>query len=50
MWLALAIVFLVAWLIAFLAFHVVVAGIHVLLGLFVLFLIIHFVRRVGSRA
>ena len=49
MWLALAALFLIAWLIAFLAFHVVFAAIHILLGLFVLFLIIHFVRGAAVR-
>jgi len=48
MWLVIAFLFLIAWLIAFLAFHVAVAAIHILLGLFVLCLIIHFVRR-GAR-
>ena len=45
MWLALAILFLIGWLIAFVAFHVAVGAIHILLGLFVIFLIIHFIRR-----
>lgn len=49
MWLALAILFLIAWLIGFLAFHVAVAAIHILLALFVVFLIIHFVRGVRRR-
>ncbi|HEV2280189.1 MAG TPA: DUF5670 family protein [Acidobacteriaceae bacterium] len=49
MWLAIAILFLIAWLIGFLAFHVAVAAIHILLALFVVFLIIHFVRGVGRR-
>lgn len=48
MWLGLAVLFLIAWLVAFLAFHIVVAGIHVLLALFVIFLIVHFIRR-GAR-
>ncbi|MGC2635611.1 MAG: hypothetical protein WA294_00425 [Acidobacteriaceae bacterium] len=48
MWLALAVLFLIAWLVAFLAFHVAVAAVHILLGLFVLSLIVHFVR--GARA
>ncbi len=43
MWLVLAAVFLIAWLIAFVAFHVAMAGIHILLGLFVISLILHFV-------
>lgn len=45
MWLAIAILFLIGWLIGFVAFHVAVAAIHILLVLFVIFLIIHFVRR-----
>jgi len=49
MWLALAALFLIAWLLAFLAFHIVFAGIHILLGLFVIFLIIHFVRGAAAR-
>lgn len=48
MWLGLAVLFLIAWLVAFLAFHIVVAGIHVLLALFVIFLIVHFIRK-GAR-
>lgn len=50
MWLVLAVVFLIAWLVAFIGFHIAMAGIHVLLGLFVLFLIIHFVRRAARHA
>ena len=50
MWLVLAFVFLIAWLVAFIAFHIAVAGIHVLLGLFIIFLIIHFIRGAGRRA
>lgn len=50
MWLAIAILFLVAWLIAYLAFHVAVAAVHILLGLFVIFIIIHFIRSVARRA
>jgi len=49
MFLALAVLFLIAWLIAFLAFHIAVAGIHILLGLFILFVIIHFVRGASAR-
>jgi hypothetical protein len=45
MWLALALLFLFGWLIAFVAFHVVFAAIHILLGLFIIFLIVHFIRR-----
>jgi uncharacterized membrane protein YGL010W len=50
MWLVIAFLFLIAWLVAFLAFHVVMAGIHVLLGLFVVCLIIHFIRRASAPA
>lgn len=50
MWMGLAFIFLIAWLVAFVAFHVTVAAIHVLLGLFVIFLIIHFIRRAGAHA
>jgi hypothetical protein len=50
MWLALALLFLIGWLIGFVAFHVAVAAIHILLGLFVIFLIIHFVRRAARHA
>lgn len=49
MWLAIAILFLIGWLVGFVAFHVAVAAIHILLVLFIIFLIIHFVRR-GRRA
>ncbi|HUA92573.1 MAG TPA: DUF5670 family protein [Terracidiphilus sp.] len=45
MWLGVAVLFLIAWLVAFLAFHVAMAGIHILLGLFVVCLIIHFIQR-----
>jgi hypothetical protein len=48
-WLALAVLFLIGWFIAFIAFHVAFAAIHILLGLFVLFLIIHFVRSAARR-
>ena len=50
MWLVLAFLFLIAWLVAFVAFHVAVAAVHILLGLFVIFLIIHFIRRAASPA
>jgi hypothetical protein len=50
MWLVIAVLFLIAWLVAFIGFHVAMAGIHVLLGLFVLFLIVHFVRRAARPA
>jgi hypothetical protein len=47
MWLVLALLFLVAWLVAFIAFHVTMMAIHILLGLCVVFVIIHFVRSAG---
>jgi hypothetical protein len=50
MWIVLALVFLVAWLVAFLAFHITMVAIHILLGLFVISLIIHFVRGAASHA
>lgn len=50
MWLLLAFLFLIVWLVAFLAFHIVFAAIHILLGLFVIFLVVHFFRRRASRA
>jgi hypothetical protein len=50
MWLVLAFLFLIAWLVAFLAFHVAMAAVHILLGLFVVFLIIHFVRATARPA
>ena len=49
-WLGLAILFLIGWLIGFVAFHVAVAAIHILLALFVIFLIIYFIRRVARPA
>jgi uncharacterized membrane protein YGL010W len=45
MWLVIAALFLIAWLVAFVAFHVAVAAVHILLGLFVISLIIHFISR-----
>jgi uncharacterized membrane protein len=48
MWLAIAIILLIGWLIGFIAFHVTVFAIHILLILFVIFLIIHFVRKVRA--
>jgi hypothetical protein len=48
MLLAIAVLFLIAWLVGFIAFHVTVAFIHILLILFVIFLVLHFVR--GRRA
>lgn len=50
MWLGIAILFLIAWLICFLAFHIAVAAIHILLALFVIFLIVHFIRRAAAPA
>lgn len=50
MWLAIAVLCLIAWLIAFLAYHVVVGAIHILLALIVIFLIVHFVRRAARHA
>jgi hypothetical protein len=44
MWLVIAALFLIAWLTAFVAFHVAAGAIHILLGLFVIFLIIHLLR------
>ncbi|HLJ76569.1 MAG TPA: DUF5670 family protein [Acidobacteriaceae bacterium] len=49
MWLAIAFLFLIAWLIGFLAFHVAVGAIHILLALFVIFLIVHFMRGATRR-
>ena len=49
MWLVIGFAFLVAWLVAFLAFHVVVGAVHILLGLFVLSIIIHFFRGGAAR-
>ncbi len=50
MWLVLAVVFLITWLIAFIAFHVTMAAIHILLGLFVISLILHFFGRAARHA
>ncbi|HXE30355.1 MAG TPA: DUF5670 family protein [Terriglobales bacterium] len=49
MYLALAIIFLIAWLVCFVALHVVAGAIHLLLALFVILLIVHFARG-ASRA
>lgn len=49
MWLLIAFLFLIGWLIAFLAFHVAVAAVHILLALFVVFLVIHFIRGAARR-
>ncbi|HXR97752.1 MAG TPA: DUF5670 family protein [Terriglobales bacterium] len=48
MWLALAVIFLIAWLLCFIAFHIAVGAIHILLALFVIFLIVHFARRTSQ--
>ena len=48
MWLAIAVILLIGWLVGFIAFHVTVFAIHILLILFVIFLIIHFVRKVRA--
>lgn len=45
MWLAIAILFLIGWLVGFVAFHVAAFAIHILLILFVIFLIIWIVQR-----
>lgn len=50
MWLTIAVIFLIGWLIGFVAFHIAVAAIHILLALFVIFLIVHFVRRARRHA
>lgn len=50
MWLVLAFLFLIAWLVAFLAFHVAMAAIHILLGLFVVCIILHFIRAAARPA
>jgi uncharacterized membrane protein YGL010W len=50
MWLVIAVLFLIAWLIAFIPFHVTMAAIHILLGLFVISLIIHFFGRAARHA
>lgn len=49
-WLVLAFLFLIGWVVAFVAFHVAFAAIHILLGLFVLFLIIHLARNASRHA
>jgi hypothetical protein len=40
-------VFLAAWLLAWVAFHVAAGGIHILLGVAVVFLVVHLMR--GTR-
>jgi hypothetical protein len=50
MWLVIGFLFLIAWLVAFVAFHVAAAAIHILLGLFVIFILIHFITRAARRA
>lgn len=49
LFLLLFILFLAGWLIAWVAFHVVTGGIHILLALAVIFLIVHLFRG-GRRA
>lgn len=43
MWLGIAAVLLIAWLVGFIGFHVVSGAFHILLGLFVISIILHFV-------
>lgn len=50
MWLALATLFLIIWVICFVAFHIAVAAIHILLALCVIFIIVHFVTKARRRA
>ena len=50
MWLALATLFLIIWLITFVFFHVAFAAIHILLGLCVIFIIVHFIAKAKRRA
>jgi hypothetical protein len=45
MFLALFVIFLVFWLLGFLAFHVAGGLIHLLLVIAVIFLVVHFFRR-----
>ncbi|HLH07244.1 MAG TPA: hypothetical protein VKW78_08405 [Terriglobales bacterium] len=49
-WSILFILFILAWILGWGVFHVTVAAIHILLGLAVLALILHFVRRSSARA
>lgn len=50
MWLALATAFLIIWVICFVAFHVTLAAIHILLALCVISIIVHFVSKGRRRA
>jgi hypothetical protein len=50
MWLALATLFLIAWVICFVAFHITVAAVHILLALCVIFVIVHFIAKAKRRA
>ncbi len=43
MWLVIAAIFLIAWLVGFIGFHVATGAFHILLGLFVIAIILHFV-------
>lgn len=43
MWLGIAAVLLIAWLVGFIGFHVVAGAFHILLVLFVIAIILHFV-------
>ena len=43
MWLGIAAVLLIAWLVGFIGFHVAAGAFHILLGLFVIAIILHFV-------
>ena len=45
MFLALFVIFLVCWLLGFLAFHIAGGFIHLLLIVAVIFLVVHFFRR-----
>ena len=50
MWLIIGVLFLIAWAVAFIGFHIAMAAIHILLGLFVVCLVIHLFRRGASGA
>ena len=43
MWLVIAAIVLIAWLVGFIGFHVVSGAFHILLGLFVAAIILHFI-------
>ena len=49
LFLVLFVTFLAFWLVAWVAFHIVAGGIHLLLALAVLFLVVHLLRN-GRRA